>query len=91
MAITEKRKSIIMERKLSRQSSGSDSDDDMYPKKLSVTSLPNENEVARRKAAHAYSRIRSISNDALMEEEVSEDARKTDGNDSENKNPSDHL
>ena len=95
-AITEKRKSIIMERKLSRYSSESESDDDMYPKKLSVTSLPNDAEVAKRKAAQAYRRIRSISNDALVEEEMTEDVnkenkRKLGQSEVENKSVSDHL
>ena len=95
-AITEKRKSIIMERKLSRYSSESESDEDMYPKKLSVTSLPNDAEVAKRKAAQAYRRIRSISNDALVEEEMTEDVtkenkRKLGQSEVENKTVSDHL
>ena len=89
-AIAEKRKSIIMERKLSKQqASDTESDDDMYPKKLSVTSLPNDNDASRLKVAHAYKRIRSISqNDALVEEELAEDVNKRE---TENKTASDHL
>lgn len=95
-AILEKRKSIIMVRKLSRQSSESESDEDMYPKKLSVTSLPNDNDVARLKASQAYKRIRSISNDPLVEEEMvenvqNENKRKVGRSESENNMTSDHL
>lgn len=89
-AITEKRKSIIMERKISRQhSSGSESDEELHVKKLSVTSLPGDTDSSKR----TYSRLSSI-NDALTEiseEAGSESKKHLNGDVSDDKTPSDHL
>ena len=75
-AITEKRKSIIMERKISRSSFGGDSDDESPVKKISVTSLPLPNETGKRIGTHAYSRLTSIPDSVLAEDGEADETQK---------------
>ena len=65
-AITEKRKSIILDRQKSTQS-GSDSDEELQFKKLSVASMPNASDHGKRISVHSYSRLTSIPDNDVHE------------------------
>ena len=65
-AITEKRKSIILDRQKSTQS-GSDSDEELQFKKLSVASMPLASDHGKRISVHSYSRLTSIPDNDVHE------------------------